>query len=99
MKPKAGEVGDPQAPNSVPAGLGIAKGTLDNVVVASFNGLDSVEWRFEEYPNQIAAVILEPIMMNVGMCMPQDHFLQGPREITSRNGCSSTGPWFPVPPT
>lgn len=86
VKPKAEEVGDPHAPNAVPGGLGIPNGTLENVVVASFNDLDSVEWRFKQSPNQIAAVILEPIMMNVGMCMPRDHFLQGLRDITSKNG-------------
>ena len=37
VKPKAEEVGDASAPNSVPGGLGIPQGTLDNVVIASFN--------------------------------------------------------------
>jgi glutamate-1-semialdehyde 2,1-aminomutase len=86
VKPKAEEVGDASAPNSVPGGLGIPQGTLDNVVIASFNDLKGVEHRFKQYPNQIAAVILEPIMMNVGMCMPQAGFLEGLREITARNG-------------
>ena len=86
VKPKADEVGDPHAPNSVPGGLGIPKGTLDEVVIAAFNDVDSVERRFKQYPNQIAAIIVEPIMMNVGMCMPQDNFLQALRDITTRNG-------------
>jgi glutamate-1-semialdehyde 2,1-aminomutase len=86
MKPKAEEVGDAGAPNAVAAGLGIPQGTLDNTVVASFNDLGSVERRFRQYPNQIAAVILEPIMMNVGMCMPQPGFLEGLREITKNHG-------------
>jgi glutamate-1-semialdehyde 2,1-aminomutase len=86
MKPKAEEVGDAGAPNAVPAGLGIPQGTLANTVVASFNDLGSVERRFREYPNHIAAVILEPVMMNVGMCMPQPGFLEGLRQITKSNG-------------
>ena len=86
VKPKAEEVGDASAPNSVPGGLGIPQGTLDNVVIASFNDLRGVEHRFKQYPNQIAAIILEPIMMNVGICMPQPGFLEGLREITTRNG-------------
>lgn len=86
MKPKAEEVGDAGAPNAVAAGLGIPRSTLDNTVVASFNDLSSVERRFKEYPNQIAAIILEPIMMNVGMCMPQPGFLEGLREITKNRG-------------
>ena len=86
MKPKAEEVGDAAAPNAVPAGMGVPQGTLDNTVVASFNDLRSVEHRFRQYPNQIAAVILEPIMMNVGMCMPQPGFLEGLRKLTNDNG-------------
>src|SRR6185437_1437546 len=86
VKPKAEEVGDVREPNAVPGGMGIPQGTLDNVVIASFNDLEGVKHRFKQYPDQIAAVILEPIMMNVGMCMPGPGFLEGVREITAKNG-------------
>ena len=86
VKPEAEEVGDINKPNSVSAGQGIPQGTLDNVVIATFNDLKSVEYRFKQYPNQIAAIILEPIQMNIGMCMPQPGFLEGLREITTRHG-------------
>jgi glutamate-1-semialdehyde 2,1-aminomutase len=86
VKPTAEEVGDPGAPNAIPQGLGIPQGTVDNTVVASFNDLESVERRFKQYLGQIAAVIVEPIMMNVGLCMPQAGFLTGLREITAKNG-------------
>src|SRR6202045_2571035 len=80
VKPKAEDYGDPDAPTSVPGGGGIPKNSLENVVVASFNNLKSVENRFKQYPGQIAAIILEPILMNVGLCMPQPGFLQGLRD-------------------
>src|SRR5450432_2712613 len=86
VKPKAEEYGDPDAPNSVPGGGGIPKSAIANVVVSSFNNLGSVERRFRENPGQIAAIILEPILMNVGLCMPQPGFLEGLREICDRNG-------------
>jgi len=86
VKPKAEDYGDPDAPNSVPGGAGIPKASLANVVVASFNNLGSVEHRFRENPGQIAAIILEPILMNVGLCMPQPGFLQGLRDIATKNG-------------
>ena len=54
--------------------------------VATFNNLASVENRFKQFPGQIAAIILEPILMNVGMCMPQPGFLEGLREICTKNG-------------
>src|SRR5207245_1599227 len=81
VKPKAEDWGDPEAPNSVPGGGGIPKASLGNVVVAAFNNLASVERRFKENPGQIAAIILEPILMNVGLCMLQPGFLQGLRNI------------------
>jgi len=86
VKPKAEDWGDAEAPNSVPGGGGIPKASLANVVVASFNNLGSVERRFRENPGQIAAIILEPILMNVGLCMPQPGFLQGLRDICTKNG-------------
>ena len=86
VKPKEEDYGNENAPNSVPGGMGVPKASLDNVVVATFNNLASVENRFKQYPGQIAAIILEPILMNVGLCMPQPGFLQGLRDITTRNG-------------
>jgi glutamate-1-semialdehyde 2,1-aminomutase len=80
------EYGDIHAPTSAPAGLGVPKSTLDNVLIATFNDLESVELRFKQHPGEIAAIILEPIMMNVGLCMPQPGFLEGLREIATRNG-------------
>ena len=77
VKPKAEEYGDPDAPNSVPGGGGVPKASLANVVVAASTIFRSVERRFSENPGQIAAIILEPILMNVGLCMPQPGFLQG----------------------
>jgi glutamate-1-semialdehyde 2,1-aminomutase len=56
------------------------------VKIATFNDLETVERRFRENPNEIAAVILEPIMMNVGLCMPQKGFLEGLRELCDKNG-------------
>jgi glutamate-1-semialdehyde 2,1-aminomutase len=86
VKPKAEEYGDPNAPNSVPGGMGVPKASVDNVVIASFNNLGSVENRFKQFPGQIAAIILEPILMNVGLCMPQAGFLEGLRDIATKNG-------------
>jgi len=86
VKPKEEDFGDINAPNSVPSGLGVIQPVLDNVTVATFNNLASVENRFKQFPGQIAAIILEPIMMNVGICMPQPGFLEGLREICNKNG-------------
>jgi len=86
VKPHAPEFGDVNAPISVPGGLGVPQAAIANVPVATFNDLASVERRFKENPGQIAAIILEPIMMNVGVCLPQPGFLQGLRDITTKDG-------------
>src|SRR6266404_2776569 len=86
VKPKAEEYGDINAPTSVPGGLGVPKASIENVPVATFNDLASVERRFKQFPGEIAAIILEPILMNVGLCMPQPGFLQGLRNIATKNG-------------
>ena len=86
VKPHAPEFGDVNDPVQVPAGLGVPKASVTNVLVATFNDLTTVERRFRENPGEIAAIILEPILMNVGLCLPQPGFLQGLREIATKNG-------------
>ena len=51
VKPHDDQVGDFKAPNSVPGGLGVPKASIANVLIASFNDLDSVENRFKQYPS------------------------------------------------
>src|SRR5437588_5423557 len=86
VKPHAPEFGDVNDPTPVPGGLGIPKASLANVVIATFNDLSSVERRFKQNAGEIAAIILEPIMMNVGLCMPQPGFLEGLRSLCTKYG-------------
>ena len=86
MKPKASEFGDIHAPAQVPGGMGVPKVALEQTLIATFNDLESVENRFKEAGGKIAAVILEPIMMNVGLCIPQPGFLQGLRDLCTKYG-------------
>src|SRR6202451_594900 len=86
VKPPAPDFGDVNAPTSVPGGLGVPKASIANVPVATFNDLASAELRLKQNHGQIAAIILEPIMMNVGLCIPQRGFLEGLREIATKNG-------------
>ena len=86
VKPHAPDFGDIDNPTSVTGGLGVPKIAIANVVVATFNDMGTVERRFKENPGEIAAIILEPILMNVGLCLPQPGFLQDLREIATKNG-------------
>src|SRR5271168_3037814 len=86
VKPHAPEFGDIDNPISVTGGLGVPQSAIANVKIATFNNLATVERRFKENPGEIAAIILEPILMNVGLCIPQPGFLEGLRDIATRNG-------------
>jgi len=86
VKPKESQFGDPENPTPVVSGLGVLKGTSDATLVAPFNNLPAMERLFEKNPGEIAAVIVEPIMMNIGFCMPDEGYLQGLREICRKNG-------------
>ena len=86
VKPHAPDYGDINAPTSVTGGLGVPKSAIANVLIATFNNLATVERRFKENPGEIAAIILEPILMNVGLCIPQPGFLKGLRDICDKYG-------------
>ena len=69
-----------------PLSAGILDDAIDSTLIAEFNDLASVEELFAKYPDQIAGVILEPVPHNVGALLPEREFLQGLRELTTREG-------------
>ncbi|PZF81735.1 aspartate aminotransferase family protein [Jiangella anatolica] len=69
-----------------PLSAGILDHVLDATLVAEFNDLDSVRALFEQYPERIAAVIMEPIPHNVGALVPAQEFVEGLRELTHDEG-------------
>lgn len=86
VKPKPPQFGDAESPTPVPASAGVPAGTVQNTLVAPFNNLPAVRRLFEQHPKDVAALILEPIMMNVGICMPEEGYLHGLRELCTRYG-------------
>ncbi len=85
-KPPVEKAGDPKHPQRVKASAGIPDGTAENTVPCQFNDLEALEIAFKSNPNQIAAVIVEPIQMNIGIAMPQQGYLQGVHELCKKNG-------------
>lgn len=86
MKPKASLYGPPEHPTQVPASGGVPADTVKNTLVAQFNDLDRIRQLFAENPGQIAGIIIEPIMMNIGICMPESGYLEGLRDICTEEG-------------
>jgi glutamate-1-semialdehyde 2,1-aminomutase len=70
----------------LPDSPGVPADTAKDTLVADFNHLDSVEALFRKYPEQIAAIIVEPVAGNMGVVPPQPEFLEGLRAITEREG-------------
>ncbi len=69
-----------------PASSGILREAMEHTIVLPFNDLDAIEDAFREYPDQIAAIILEPIPHNIGCVLPKAGYLQGLRELSRKNG-------------
>jgi glutamate-1-semialdehyde 2,1-aminomutase len=81
VKPDPLHAGHPKKPRSVPAGPGIPKDIADQVVIAPFNDIYAVEDIMRQHGNDIAAIILEPIPMNMGVVLPKKGFLEGLRKL------------------
>jgi glutamate-1-semialdehyde 2,1-aminomutase len=70
----------------VPTSPGVAAPTAALTLTAQFNDLSSVERLFAANPGQIAAIIVEPVVGNMGVVPPEPGFLQGLRRICDRSG-------------
>lgn len=70
------------APNS----LGIPEETTQNTIVLPYNDVEALESTFKTQGNEIAAVIVEPVLGNVGLILPKKEFLPYLRKVTSQYG-------------
>jgi glutamate-1-semialdehyde 2,1-aminomutase len=86
VEPPPELMGPPDAPASVPQSEGIPPAIVELTTVVPFNDLQALERAFTRYPNEVAAVIVEPAMMNVGIVLPDPGYLAGLRDIAHRHG-------------
>ncbi len=71
---------------SVPDSAGVPLDYTKNTLIANYNDKKSVEELFSANPDDIAAVIVEPVAANMGVVLPKEDFLPFLREITARYG-------------
>ena len=85
VKPTDQQWGSPNMPSPVAASAGVE---LDDshTVVAQFNSVESLEAVLHANSGQVGAVIIEPVMMNVGVLPPRDGYLQAVRDLCTRHG-------------
>ena len=69
-----------------PTSKGIPKALWDTTIVVPFNDAAAVEEALADNEGEVAAVILEPVMMNVGIIEPQPGYLQALRDACERHG-------------
>ena len=70
----------------VPDSPGVTPGAVEDTAIARFNDLASVDRCFDEAQGGVAAVILEPVVGNMGCVPPAEGFLDGVRPRCTRNG-------------
>ncbi|HLA44663.1 MAG TPA: glutamate-1-semialdehyde 2,1-aminomutase, partial [Aggregatilineales bacterium] len=83
------QAGSGVATLGLPDSPGVPAGATANTLTASYNDLQSVQQLFEQYPDSIAGVIVEPVAGNMGLILPQEGFLQG-----LQNCCRQYGALF-----
>ncbi|KGJ29660.1 glutamate-1-semialdehyde 2,1-aminomutase [Staphylococcus haemolyticus] len=70
----------------LPDSPGVPEGTAKNTITVPYNDLEAIKIAFENYGDDIAGIIVEPVAGNMGVVPPKDGFLQGLREITNDYG-------------
>lgn len=70
----------------IPDSPGVTKATAADTLTAPYNDLDAVETLLDRNHNQVAAIILEPVVGNMGCVLPEPGFLQGIRDLCDKHG-------------
>jgi glutamate-1-semialdehyde 2,1-aminomutase len=70
----------------LPDSPGVTAATAVDTLTARYNDVESVETLIKEYPDQVACLILEPVVGNMGCVPPAEGFLSSLRDLCSREG-------------
>jgi glutamate-1-semialdehyde 2,1-aminomutase len=79
-------MGHPRDPIKIPDSSGLNRHALDDTIVVPWNDLPALERAIENHPGQVAAIITEGIMANMGVIPPADGYLQGLQKLARQNG-------------
>ncbi len=73
-------------PVKIPDSSGLNRSALDDTIVVPWNDLHALQRAVENHPGQIAAIISEGIMANMGVIPPAKGYLQGLQDLAKANG-------------
>lgn len=83
--PDLQEAGPTDRPSQHPYGRGIPEDIWKHTHPAPFNDATAIEALLEEHQGEVAAVILEPVMMNAGVVPPEEGYLDTVRQLTAEH--------------
>jgi glutamate-1-semialdehyde 2,1-aminomutase len=84
--PNSDMMGGREAPATTPMSNGIPAVMAEYTHVVPFNDLEVLSALLDERGDEIACLILEPVMMNIGICQPQPGYLQGLADLLHKHG-------------
>jgi glutamate-1-semialdehyde 2,1-aminomutase len=83
--PSMDSSGPTERPWTVPFSRGIPKGEADSTSIVPFNDVDALSKMLDEHGHEIGALIMEPVMMNIGIVLPQPGYLEKVRELCTKH--------------
>jgi glutamate-1-semialdehyde 2,1-aminomutase len=86
VRPPLDQLGERGAAGSVPFGAGHPHAVSELTKAIPFNDVEVLERVLDEVGDQVAALILEPAMMNITIVAPKPGYLEGVRELTAKHG-------------
>lgn len=70
-------LGEPNSP-------GVTQAISQDTLIAPYNDVEAIDQLYQSYPDQIAALIIEPVSANMGVILPKDEYLQSLRRLTTQ---------------
>ena len=83
--PSMSQLDTSDASGAIPFSAGIPKHMADDLAVIPFNDADALERLLESHPREYGAMIMEPVMMNIGIVPPQPGYLERVRELCTKH--------------
>ncbi|MBL06409.1 MAG: hypothetical protein CL773_00880 [Chloroflexi bacterium] len=78
--------GDNSSPEAVPESKGMDENTKNSVIIARWNDIDHLKEIFQKYGDEIAGVLMEPILANTNCIIPDKGYIQSVKKLCHDNG-------------